>query len=154
MKGDPQVIKNLNTVLKNELTAINQYFLHARICKDWGYENIAKKIYEESIEEMRHAQELTDRILFLDALPNLQSLNPLGIGENMSEIFESDLKLELNSHKDLKNFIPHAYDTADHGSREIFEKILREEEEHIDWLEAQIKIVSDVGLQNYLAEQI
>jgi bacterioferritin len=154
MKGNPKIIEKLNKVLTGELTAINQYFLHARMAKAWGYERIAKKIWEESIEEMHHAQSLTDRILFLEGMPNLQKLNPLSIGENMEEIFNSDLKLEYDAHKELKAYIALCYEEQDHGTRELFEKILRDEEKHIDWLESQLQIIKDVGLPNYLAEQI
>jgi bacterioferritin len=154
VKGNPKIIERLNKVLASELTAINQYFLHARITKSWGYEKIAKKIWEESIEEMHHAQALTDRVLFLEGMPNLQKLNPLSIGENMQEIFAADLKLEMEAHSDLKSHIAFCYEQQDHGTRELFEKILKDEEEHIDWLEAQLQIIKDVGLPNYLAEQI
>jgi bacterioferritin len=154
MKGNPKIIEKLNKVLTSELTAINQYFLHARMAKSWGYEKIAKKIWEESIEEMHHAQDLTDRVLFLEGLPNLQKLNPLSIGENMQEIFAADLKLEMEAHVDLKGYIAFCYEERDHVTRELFEKILKDEEEHIDWLESQLQIINDVGLANYLAEQI
>ena len=154
MKGNPKIIEKLNKVLTGELTAINQYFLHARMAKSWGYEKIAKKIWDESIEEMHHAQDLTDRVLFLEGLPNLQKLNPLSIGENMQEIFNADLKLELEAHVDLREYIAFCYEERDHVTRELFEKILKDEEKHIDWLESQLQIIQDVGLANYLAEQI
>ncbi|MEZ4741743.1 MAG: bacterioferritin [Bdellovibrionota bacterium] len=154
MKGNPEVIQMLNKTLTAELTAINQYFLHSRMAKDWGYEKIAKKIWDESIEEMHHAQNLTDRILFLEGLPNLQKLNSLTIGENIEEIFAADLKLEMTSHVDLKEHISFCHSVGDHGSRELFEKILHDEEEHIDWLESQLNIIKEISLPRYLAEQM
>ena len=154
MKGDPKVIEVLNHVLTGELTAINQYFLHARMCKAWGYTRIAEKVMKESIEEMKHAQELTDRILFLEGIPNLQKLLKLNVGETVLEQFASDLKLEENAIHLLRSGIKIASDAADYTSRELLERILEDEEEHVDWIEAQLKIVSDIGAQNYLAEQI
>lgn len=154
MKGDQKVINALNEILLGELTAINQYFLHARMCKDWGYERIAEKVYKESIEEMKHAQDLTDRILFLDGLPNLQKLGKLNIGETIPEQYEADLKLEMEARDNLKSAIKTCFDSPDHVSRELLEHILTDEEEHIDWLEAQLGLIKEVGTEAYLAEQI
>ena len=145
MKGDKEVIDKLNEILAGELTAINQYFLHARICKDWGYENLASQIYKESIDEMKHAQELIDRILFLEGLPNLQKLNPLKIGQEIKEILESDLKLEHENIPRLREIIEMCLKKSDHVTRELAEHILVSEEEHVDWLESQLKVISDIG---------
>jgi bacterioferritin len=150
MKGDAQVIAYLNKALTNELTAINQYFLHARMLKSWGFEKLGQHEYMESIDEMKHADKLIDRILFLEGLPNLQHLNKLFIGENVEEIFKGDLKLEHQAHPDLKDAIAHCESIGDYGSRELFVAILESEEEHIDWLETQLELVQKLGLQNYL----
>jgi len=154
MQGDPTVIQHLNEILTGELTAINQYFLHARILKNWGYERLAATVYHESIDEMKHASDLTDRILFLDALPNYQKLLKLRIGENVEEILKNDLVLEMEAMSRLKEALKVCFDAQDHGSRELFEHILVDEEKHIDWLEEQLSLIKDVGIQNYLAEQI
>jgi len=154
MKGNDKVIKILNEVLTNELTAINQYFLHARICKDWGYEKLAKKTYEESIDEMKHAQEIIDRILFLEGLPNLQKLNNLSIGETVPEQLKADLAMEHHNIPKLREGIQASTEAADHVTREMLEHILVSEEEHVDWLESQLKIITDIGVENYLAQQI
>lgn len=154
MKGDPKVIQLLNEVLTGELTAINQYFLHARMCKSWGYDRLAEKIYKESIDEMKHAQSLIDRVLFLEGIPNVQKLGTLHIGESVHEALESDLKLENEAIPRLKKGIHLCHDVSDHASRELLEHILESEEEHVDWLEAQLTLVQQVGLQNYLAQQI
>lgn len=154
MKGDPQIIEALNDVLTGELTAINQYFLHARICKDWGYQRLAKIIMDESIDEMKHAQELTDRVLFLEGMPNLQKLNKLNIGETVKEQLEADLKLEQEALTRLKGYVKLCLDKGDTGTRELFEKILVDEESHVDWLESQLHLIEEVGYQNYLAEQM
>lgn len=149
MKGDAQVIAYLNRCLVNELTAINQYFLHARMFKNWGLNKLNEHEYHESIDEMKHADMLIERILFLEGLPNLQDLNKIYIGENVEEILRCDLRLEQQAHPDLKAAIAHSEQVGDYGSRELFEKILASEEEHIDWLETQLELIQRIGLQNY-----
>ncbi|HEX4870091.1 MAG TPA: bacterioferritin [Moraxellaceae bacterium] len=154
MKGDAQVIAYLNKALVNELTAINQYFLHARMLRNWGLKKLGDHEYAESIDEMKHADMLIERILFLEGLPNLQALNKLYIGENVEEVLRCDLKLELQAHPDLKQAIAHCEQVGDYGSREIFEKILASEEEHIDWLETQLELIGRIGLPNYQQSMI
>lgn len=154
MQGNPSVIEHLNAILKNELTAINQYFLHARMLKDWGFQRLANKVYEESIGEMKHADYLIERILMLDSLPNLQDLGRLRIGQNVPEMIECDLSLEMANQAALKEAIPVCEENRDFVSREIFEKILDDTEEHIDWLETQQNIIANTGLQNYLQEHM
>lgn len=154
MKGDPAVLKLLNAQLTNELTAINQYFLHARMYKHWGFEKIAKKEYAESIGEMKHADKLIDRILMLDGLPNLQALHKLMIGENTPEMLGCDLALEKAAHATVKEGIATCEEKGDYVSRELFQMILDDTEEHIDWLETQLDIIDKVGIQNYLQTQI
>ena len=150
MKGDTKVIEYLNKVLKNELTAINQYFLHSRMLKDWGLTTLADKEYAESVDEMKHADQLIERILFLEGLPNLQELGKLLIGENTREILECDLKLEKIAEPDLRDAIEYSETIKDYVSRELFEGILSGEEEHIDFLETQLGLIDKVGLENYL----
>lgn len=154
MKASPQIIAELNKLLKNELTAINQYFLHARMIKHWGFERLGKKIYEESIGEMKHADTLVQRILFLDGLPNLQDLGRLKIGETVPECLASDLKLESTARTDVVAAIAHFETAKDFVSREIAVHILEDAEEHIDFLETEIALVDKVGEQNYLQTQI
>ena len=154
MKGDAKVLKHLNAQLKNELTAINQYFLHYRMLKSWGYARLAKHEYDESMGEMKHADKLMDRILMIEGLPNLQDLGKLLIGESAVEILHCDLKSEMGSVTTLKDGIAHCESVRDYVSRELLEGILDDTEEHIDWLETQIELVAQVGEQNWLQSQM
>jgi bacterioferritin len=154
VQGSPKIIADLNKLLKNELTAINQYFLHARMMKHWGFERLGKKIYEESIGEMKHADTLMQRILMLDGLPNLQDLGRLNIGENVPECLKADLKLESTARLDVVSAITLFEVEKDFVSREIAVRILEDAEEHIDFLETEIGLIDKVGVQNYLQTQI
>ena len=154
MKGDPKVIEYLNAQLKNELTAINQYFLHYRLLKHWGFGKLAKKEYEESIGEMKHADRLMDRILMLDGLPNLQDLGKLLVGEDLVEVLKCDLQMEQSAQATLKEGIAYCESVRDYVSRELLEDILQDSEEHIDFLETQLGLVDQVGVQNYLQSQM
>ena len=154
MQGNKEVIKQLNLILKNELTAINQYFLHARILEDWGFEGLGKKIYDESLGEMNHADWIIKRILVLEGLPNLQDLGNLKVGQNVPEMFDADLSVETMNQSCLKTAIPICEKNSDFVTREVFQKILDDTEEHIDWIETQKSLIEKAGLQNYLQEQI
>ncbi len=153
MKGDPKIIKHLNVILKNELTAINQYFLHSRMLKDWGLKKLGDYEFHESVDEMKHADTLIERILFLEGLPNLQDLGKLRVGENTEEILQCDLALELDAIPDLKAAVDYAESVKDYVSREIFERILESEEEHVDFLETQLSLIEKMGIQNYVLGQ-
>lgn len=150
MKGDPQAIAHLQAQLRNELTAINQYFVHYRMLKHWGFDKLASKEYAESIGEMKHADALMERIFMLDGLPNLQDLGKLNIGEDVLEILNSDLALECNAQATIKDGIAHCESVRDYVSRDLLESILNDTEEHIDFLETQLELIERVGLQNYL----
>jgi bacterioferritin len=154
MRGDAKVIEYLNKVLGNELVAINQYFLHAKMYQDWGLKELGDHEYHESIDEMKHADKLTERILFLEGLPNFQDLGRLMIGENVEEMLNCDLKLEMVAHVDLKDAVAHCESSGDYVSRDLFADILSSEEEHIDWLETQLSLIDKVGLQNYMQSAI
>jgi len=154
MKTDPAVIAALNDVLTAELTAINQYFIHAKMCGDWGYERLHAMLRLESIDEMKHAEEIIERILYLGGVPNLQKMGKVNVGETVLEQFQLDLALENLAIPRLQNGIDLCTEKRDHGTRLLFERILAGEEEHVDWLEAQLELVGQVGVENYLAQQL
>jgi len=154
MQGDKKVIDYLNRVLKNELTAINQYFLHARMYKNWGYQALNEHEYGESVDEMKHADSLIERILFLEGVPNLQELGKLLVGENPKEMLECDLKLEQSAVPVLREGIAYCESCQDYVTRELFEDILEGEEDHIDWLETQLGLIDEVGMENYLQSKL
>ncbi|MEX0615351.1 MAG: bacterioferritin [Methylophaga sp.] len=154
MKGDKKVIELLNKVLGNELVAINQYFLHAKIYKDWGLTNLYEHEYHESIDEMKHADMITERVLFLEGLPNLQDLGALRIGENTREMLEADLALEMDAIPDLKEGILYCEQIGDYVSRDLFKHILEGEEDHVDWLETQLSLIDKMGIENFHQAQI
>ena len=154
MKGDPNILRLLNAQLTNELTAVNQYFLHARMYRHWGLEKLGKKEYDESIGEMKHADKLIDRILMLDGLPNLQALHKLLIGENTQEMLECDLKLEQAAQVTVKEGVLACEQIGDYVSRELFVMILEDTEDHIEWLETQLELIQKIGIENYLQSQM
>lgn len=154
MKADKQILDLLNDVLTAELTAINQYFVHSKMMKNWGYERLAKKEWDESVDEMKHADEVIERILFLDGVPNMQRLNKVAVGENVPEMLRLDLDEELRAVKRLNDGIKLCRDLNDNGTEDFLTKILRSEEEHIDWIESQLELIKQVGEAQYLAQQI
>ena len=154
MKGDPEILELLNEVLTAELTAINQYYIHYKMNEDWGYPKLAAKKREESMEEMRHADEVIERILFLDGVPNMQRLNPVKVGEDVPEQHELDLALELDAVERLNRGINLARERGDNGTREMLERFLKEEEDAVDWHEAQLGIIKEIGIKRYLAEKL
>jgi bacterioferritin len=154
MKGDKQVVTLLNDVLTAELTAVNQYFLHARLCHHWGYERLYEHVRKESIEEMKHADELIDRILYLEGMPNVQRYNKVNVGQTVPEQFQLDLAVEYDAVKRLNDGIEACRTAGDNGTREMLEDMLREEENHVDWLETQQESIKQIGVERYLSEQL
>ena len=154
MKGHSKVLEILNDLLTNELTSVNQYFVHAKMCGNWGYQKLESHIREESIDEMKHADELIERILYFDGVPNYQRLSPLRIGETVVEQFEADLALELEAVARLNEAVELAVRKGDNGTRHLFEEILVHEEEHVDWIETQLETIRQIGLENYLSQQL
>lgn len=150
MQGDATLIQHLNRILRNELTAINQYFLHARMCRNWGLKELGEHEYRESIDEMKHADQLIERILFLEGLPSMQDLHKLRIGQNPKEMLEGDLALEMDAMKDLREAIAHAEAIRDYVSRDLCQDILESEEDHVDWLETQLDLIGQMGLPNFV----
>ena len=154
MRGHDEIIELLNEVLTAELTAVNQYFLHAKMMENWGYDRLADHTKHESIDEMKHAEQVTDRVLFFDGVPNYQRYFPLRIGETVPEQFEADLQLEMEAVERLNRGIAKAVELGDNGTRDLLERILVSEEEHIDWLETQLETIRQIGVENYLAQQL
>jgi bacterioferritin len=154
MQGSPRVIAALNEALKEELTAINQYFLHAEMCENWRYKKLSEHIRKESIDEMRHAEALIERILFLDGAPNMTELMQINVGGNVKSQLESDLQLEINAVAMYNRFVALAREENDNASRELFERLLKDEEGHVDWLEAQVHQIKEIGYERYLSQQI
>lgn len=154
MQSDPEIIEMLNEVLTAELTAINQYFIHAKMCENWGFQRLAERFHRESIEEMKDADDFIDRILYLEGVPNMQRLNPVRVGETVAEQLALDLELERDAIERFNRAIAIAVAKGDNGTRELLETTLVGEESHADWLESQIELIGQVGLQNYLAQQI
>lgn len=154
MKGNKKIIDALNELLTGELTGINQYFIHYKMCSNWGYKRLAKKNYEESIGEMKHADDLIERILFLDGIPNMQRLNKVAVGETPTEQLRLDLALEYDAQKKFNQAIALAVEVGDNGTRELLDEMLESEEGHIDWLEAQLTLIEQIGEKMYLAQQI
>ena len=154
MKGNKKVLELLNDVLTGELTSVNQYFVHAKMCRNWGYPGLAERVKKESVEEMKHADELIERILYLDGVPNLQRLNKVNVGETVPEQLKLDRQLEVEAVGRLNKGIALCVEVGDNGSRELLEKILMSEEEHLDWLETQIHLVGSIGEAHYLAQQV
>lgn len=154
MQGDPEIIEFLNEALTAELTAINQYFIHAKMNENWGYERLAKKIYDESLDEMRDAEKLIERILYLEGVPNLQRLGPVGVGETVPEQFELDLATEVAAVERYNRGIELAVAKSDNGTRELLEDLLTDEEEHLDWIETQQRVIAEIGLEHYLAQHL
>jgi bacterioferritin len=154
MQGNPKVIAALNEALKEELTAINQYFLHAEMCENWHYDKLGGFIKKQSIDEMKHAEALIERILFLDGTPNLTETMKLNVGQTVREQLESDLKLEVNAVGMYNRAVELAREASDNASRELFERLLKDEEEHVDWLEAQLHQIKEIGYERYLSQQI